>query len=1192
MGQEEKGRFMVHLVKNLYQKTTSISLALLLILSNFVAMVPVAPRIVTAAELYSQGFEVNIGDWTSGGDYGTITRTATGTNGIASADGNWHALVESDSSGPFTRFDGYKTTWPGTWKSEVDVYLDPSWTDGSGFDFSVAANRTSDTHLRDFIFHVAKDTSTGELLVAGSNNTDFTVRQNLETLNHYSVTSAGWYTLQHVFYDNGGKLFVDLNLLDDAGNTLFTETRSNVSDDISIVGGNRYGWFTVANVSGGLAIDNVYLNDSSLSIAACTTTSEVHSTSLADWDLSETRTTGHNSLVSNGLRVWTEGNTSTDKAAGYFATNFVLADAGVPNIEFESYTGGRPSLQLGVDKDADGDWDGYLVYEPWAYAEGYYWSSKDFGINPGMGYTSYGTLTEYLNANPDARVISIGYSLGSGVLGDAVINKITTGCAEYTFGTETNMPNFAIVNPGNESYVRGTQKIEAKITDESDIAKVLMNIAGISRSWNNGSSTTITRTGDIFATTVNTTTIADGPVHVVLRGTDGVGNTRYWNNNAASRQHVFYVDNTKPEVELLAPSTAIFNSTGTTLSIKATDNLALNKIVANIYKDSVLYKSTQVTAPSDADEYIHSVDLDTVMSGAPLPEGNYYVKYNATDKAGNLSTTKQFDFIVDNTAPTVTVKDGFVGNLDAKLFSNVGFKLYDAHQVDKYVINGFEVDFTNNVWSDANFANILGKLVQGTNTFVLFDVAGNSTTYEFIFDSVAPDAPTLVSPSNNAIVSGASLTNEWGAVTDAHYYVYESYHDAGATSLRWSENFTATSKTATNVSDTTFWWRVKAVDEVGNISDWSPLWKVTVDNNTPFVEFTNPTDETLFNSNVEVRATVTDENLRHYWVQVKKDDLVIYSQTILSSGITDAPVYTATEDGDYIVTLAARDLAGGTSTSGNRSSDVVKSFTIDKTAPNAPTFNSTSLTEIGGNAEANSMITVFVNSAEVGTSNTDEYGIWSFIFDPALLEDIEYLISATATDKAGNTSAIAEATLLVEPEEEESSEEADLNEEEDETEDLEGEGTEEDSVESTEDDENNNPTEDGQGGSPEQSSESSSDDNSDSVAVNPAENNALTSTGTNNQVTGDQAGQGNADSQAPDATDDEDTQEEQAPDEPQDAEDAESSNEGNQDIAGARDEAEKKGAFAWYWWVAILAALSGGWWIVFGRRNSKESQSS
>jgi hypothetical protein len=208
---------------------------------------------------FLQGFEDNADGWfdINSGWYGTATRVSSGPNGITSSVGDWHAIFEGDDdSAPFTRFDGYVDTWPGTWSAELDVYLDPTWGTSQGFDYSVAATGSDGAHQRDFIFHVNNDASTGKLLVAGSNNTNFAPREDLENINHYEVTAAGWYTLQHMFYDDGGALAVDLNILDSGGNILFTETRSDAGDVIATeIGGNRYGWFTFINVDEGIGVD-------------------------------------------------------------------------------------------------------------------------------------------------------------------------------------------------------------------------------------------------------------------------------------------------------------------------------------------------------------------------------------------------------------------------------------------------------------------------------------------------------------------------------------------------------------------------------------------------------------------------------------------------------------------------------------------------------------------------------------------------------------------------------------------------------------------------------------------------------------------------------------------------------------------------------------------------------------------------
>lgn len=192
-------------------------------------------------------FEADIADWN------TAVRVASGTGGIASAGGTHHATVPQ---GAFSRFGAYSSIWPGAYVAEVAVYLDPAWAIGKGFDYAVASSDVNGAHRRDFIFHVGV-ASDGRLLVTGDNNTYGNVNSFILTTSpNVQVSTAGWYTLQHVFYEDGGALAVDLNLLDAAGNLLWSRTRRDASDLIpGVVGGNRYGWFVVQNVAG-LAVDN------------------------------------------------------------------------------------------------------------------------------------------------------------------------------------------------------------------------------------------------------------------------------------------------------------------------------------------------------------------------------------------------------------------------------------------------------------------------------------------------------------------------------------------------------------------------------------------------------------------------------------------------------------------------------------------------------------------------------------------------------------------------------------------------------------------------------------------------------------------------------------------------------------------------------------------------------------------------
>ncbi len=168
-------------------------------------------------------------------------------------------------------------------------------------------------------------------------------------------------------------------------------------------------------------------------------------------DLSETRATGHNEFRTDGsgVRVWTEGNTSTDKAAGYFDVDKSLASVGEPSMSWlpNGAQTLRPSVQLKTDFDGNGSIDGILVGEP-TYADGSVLYGTDWWLSNGSaqfvkdaapshdggsGSSNHGTLAQWRAAFADAKVIQGGWSLGSGVKGDGVIQAIVIGAQPYYF---------------------------------------------------------------------------------------------------------------------------------------------------------------------------------------------------------------------------------------------------------------------------------------------------------------------------------------------------------------------------------------------------------------------------------------------------------------------------------------------------------------------------------------------------------------------------------------------------------------------------------------------------------------------------------------------------------------------------------------------------------------------------------------
>ncbi len=91
--------------------------------------------------------------------------------------------------------------------------------------------------------------------------------------------------------------------------------------------------------------------------------------------------------------------------------------------------------------------DGILVGEPTYYGTDWWLSNnaeqfvKDDAPNTGggSGSTWYGTLDEWAGAFPDATVDAFGFSLGSGVQGDWVIESMTYDATTYTFADSVQL---------------------------------------------------------------------------------------------------------------------------------------------------------------------------------------------------------------------------------------------------------------------------------------------------------------------------------------------------------------------------------------------------------------------------------------------------------------------------------------------------------------------------------------------------------------------------------------------------------------------------------------------------------------------------------------------------------------------------------------------------------------------------------
>ena len=142
-----------------------------------------------------------------------VTRVASGTAGISSADGAWHATAPTDLTAGgsiFTRLGGYQSVFPaGGFTTSIDIYLDMTVSDpgeDSRLDWSSAISNTAGGHRRDFIFSIGTNGTGGFVMSASNNSPGWPANPARDP---FTITTTGWYTYQSVFRNNAGVLAVD-----------------------------------------------------------------------------------------------------------------------------------------------------------------------------------------------------------------------------------------------------------------------------------------------------------------------------------------------------------------------------------------------------------------------------------------------------------------------------------------------------------------------------------------------------------------------------------------------------------------------------------------------------------------------------------------------------------------------------------------------------------------------------------------------------------------------------------------------------------------------------------------------------------------------------------------------------------------------------------------------------------------------
>lgn len=522
--------------------------------------------------------------------------------------------------------------------------------------------------------------------------------------------------------------------------------------------------------------------------------------------------------------------------------------------------------------------------------------------------------------------------------------------------------------------------------------------------------------------------LGDGTYDVTVTSTDPAGNA-----SAASSALSVTIDTTAPTTPtVLSPADGtITNDTTPTFSGTAEPNSVL----------TVTVNGTPVSCTEG--QQVQGDGSWSCTPTAPLAEGSYDLEVAATDLAGNTSSPNDsVSFTIDTTAPaqpgapdldsgsdtgpsntdniTSVTTPAFTGSC----VSGDIIRLYaDGTLVGEATCAGS----TYSVQPDDPLADGAYGI-----TATATDPAGNvsvpSPALSVTIDSSTPDAPVITAPTDGTVTTDStptiSGTGEDGATIEL---------TANGTLLTCAEGIVQVTSgswsctPASPLSDDEYELVATQTDLAGNESDPSDAITIIVDT-TPPATPSQPDLTAASDTGASNTDNITSDTTPTFTGTCENGSTVtLYSgSTPIGSAACTGGAYEITADpaladGSYAIHAVAQDAAGNTSGDSSTltvvidtaapntldapdlvaSSDSGASDTDDVTNDNTPTFT--------GTCDQNDTVQLYVNAVLAGqaTCDDDEYTITS-----SSLDDGTYPVTVTATNLAGNQSAVSSALTV------------------------------------------------------------------------------------------------------------------------------------------------------------------------------------
>ncbi|MCZ2497746.1 hypothetical protein GN316_13360 [Xylophilus sp. Kf1] len=444
----------------------------------------------------------------------------------------------------------------------------------------------------------------------------------------------------------------------------------------------------------------------------------------------------------------------------------------------------------------------------------------------------------------------------------------------------------------------------------------------------------------------------------------------------------------------------------------------------------------------------------TFTPGIPLADGAHAFSATVTDPAGNVSpTTTPIRFTVDTSSVVVAINtvtddvDPLSGALISGASTNdrrptVEGSATPGGRVQLYVDGTAVAGATATADGAGRWTITPGTdLAQGLHLLtatVTTAAAGESPAtapFTLTVDSVAPATPAIVSsrddvglyqgnlpdgaPTDDTTpsLSGTAEPHSRITVMDAGQFIGTAMTDAAG---HWT--FTPASPLNGDGPHTI---TVTATDAAGNVSSPSAPWTVLIDTSRPAapVIVSDIDNQGIYTGNLP-SGTPSDDITPTLSGTAEPNTIV----TIKDAG---TPIGTAAVDASGAWTFTPTFLPGNsthpitvtsTDASGNESTPASFTVVIDTVPPATPTIvasddnfgiytgnipsgtptNDTTPT-LSGQAEPDSLVSIFDGARLLGTATANAAGLWAFT-TPALVGEGAHPITVTATDAAGNVS--------------------------------------------------------------------------------------------------------------------------------------------------------------------------------------------